>query len=148
MSLKRQINDDMKAAMKARDSQRLSAIRLLLAAMKQKEVDERIELDDAAITAVIDKMLKQRRDSLSQYEAAGRADLAAKEQAEIDVLTQYMPTPLTEAEIDALIEQAITDSGASGAAAMGKVVGLVRPQVTGRADMAQVSARIKNRLVQ
>jgi uncharacterized protein YqeY len=148
MSLKRQINDDMKAAMKARDSQRLSAIRLLLAAMKQKEVDERIELDDAAITAVIDKMLKQRRDSLSQYEAAGRADLAAKEQAEIDVLTQYMPTPLTEAEIDALIEQAITDSGASGAAAMGKVVGLVRPQVTGRADMAQVSARIKNRLAQ
>ncbi|GAB2948760.1 GatB/YqeY domain-containing protein [Aquaspirillum soli] len=148
MSLKRQINDDMKAAMKARDSQRLSAIRLLLAAMKQKEVDERIELDDAAITAVIDKMLKQRRDSLSQYEAAGRADLAAKEQAEIDVLTQYMPTPLTEAEIDALIEQAITDSGASGAAAMGKVVGLVRPQVMGRADMAQVSARIKNRLAQ
>lgn len=148
MSLKRQINDDMKAAMKARDSQRLSAIRLLLAAMKQKEVDERIELDDAAITTVIDKMLKQRRDSLSQYEAAGRADLAAKEQAEIDVLTQYMPTPLTEAEIDALIEQAITDSGASGAAAMGKVVGLVRPQVTGRADMAQVSARIKNRLAQ
>ena len=148
MSLKRQINDDMKAAMKARDSQRLSAIRLLLAAIKQKEVDERIELDDAAITAVIDKMLKQRRDSLSQYEAAGRADLAAKEQAEIDVLTQYMPTPLTEAEIDALIEQAITDSGASGAAAMGKVVGLVRPQVMGRADMAQVSARIKNRLAQ
>lgn len=148
MSLKRQINDDMKAAMKARDSQRLSAIRLLLAAMKQKEVDERIELDDAAITAVIDKMLKQRRDSLSQYEAAGRTDLAAKEQAEIDVLTQYMPTPLTEAEIDALIEQAITDSGASGAAAMGKVVGLVRPQVMGRADMAQVSARIKNRLAQ
>ena len=148
MSLKLQINDDMKAAMKARDSQRLSAIRLLLAAMKQKEVDERIELDDAAITAVIDKMLKQRRDSLSQYEAAGRADLAAKEQAEIDVLTQYMPTPLTEAEIDALIEQAITDSGASGAAAMGKVVGLVRPQVTGCADMAQVSARIKNRLAQ
>ncbi|WP_022654333.1 GatB/YqeY domain-containing protein [Aquaspirillum serpens] len=148
MSLKLQINDDMKAAMKARDSQRLSAIRLLLAAMKQKEVDERIELDDAAITAVIDKMLKQRRDSLSQYEAAGRADLAAKEQAEIDVLTQYMPTPLTEAEIDALIEQAITDSGASGAAAMGKVVGLVRPQVMGRADMAQVSARIKNRLAQ
>ena len=148
MSLKRQINDDMKAAMKARDSQRLSAIRLLLAAMKQKEVDERIELDDAAITAVIDKMLKQRRDSLSQYEAAGRADLAAKEQAEIDVLTQYMPTPLTEAEIDALIEQAITDSGATSAAAMGKVVGLVRPQVMGRADMAQVSARIKNRLAQ
>ena len=148
MSLKRQINDDMKAAMKARDSQRLSAIRLLLAAMKQKEVDERIELDDAAITAVIDKMLKQRRDSLSQYEAAGRTDLAAKEQAEIDVLTQYMPTPLTEAEIDALIEQAITDSGATGAAAMGKVVGLVRPQVMGRADMAQVSARIKNRLAQ
>ncbi len=148
MSLKLQINDDMKAAMKARDSQRLSAIRLLLAAMKQKEVDERIELDDAAITAVIDKMLKQRRDSLSQYEAAGRADLAAKEQAEIDVLTQYMPTPLTEAEIDALIEQAITDSGASGAAALGKVVGLVRPQVMGRADMAQVSARIKNRLAQ
>ena len=148
MSLKLQINDDMKAARKARDSQRLSAIRLLLAAMKQKEVDERIELDDAAITAVIDKMLKQRRDSLSQYEAAGRADLAAKEQAEIDVLTQYMPTPLTEAEIDALIEQAITDSGASGAAAMGKVVGLVRPQVMGRADMAQVSARIKNRLAQ
>lgn len=148
MSLKRQINDDMKAAMKARDSQRLSAIRLLLAAMKQKEVDERIELDDAAITAVIDKMLKQRRDSLSQYEAAGRTDLAAKEQAEIDVLTQYMPTPLTEAEIDALIEQAMTDSGATGAAAMGKVVGLVRPQVMGRADMAQVSARIKNRLAQ
>jgi len=146
MSLKVRISDDMKSAMKAKETERLSAIRLLMAAIKQKEVDERIELDDAAIVAVIDKMLKQRRDSISQYEAAQRQDLADKEKAEMTVLMAYMPQQLSEAEIDALVAKAVVDSGAASMQDMGKVMGLLRPQLAGRADMALVSARIKARL--
>jgi len=143
MTLKQQINDDMKQAMKARDSVRLGAIRLLMAAIKQKEVDEQVELDDTAVTAVIDKMIKQRRDSVTQYKAGGREDLVEAESAEIDVLVGYMPQPLSEAEIAALIEQAVADSGAAGMQDMGKVMALLRPQLAGRADMAAVSVLIK-----
>jgi len=146
MSLKVRISDDMKSAMKAKDTERLAAIRLLMAAIKQKEVDERIELDDAAIVVVIDKMLKQRRDSISQYEAAQRQDLADKEKAEMAVLMAYMPQQLSETEIDELVVKAVADSGASSMQDMGKVMGLLRPQLAGRADMALVSARIKARL--
>ncbi|MCG8991508.1 GatB/YqeY domain-containing protein [Laribacter hongkongensis] len=146
MTLKTRITDDMKTAMKAKDSVRLGALRLLLAAIKQKEVDERIELDDAAIIAVIDKQLKQRRDSISQYQAAQRADLADKEQAEMDVFAVYLPQPLSEAEIDALIESAIGATGAAGMGDMGKVMGVLRGQLAGRADMGAVSGRIKTRL--
>ncbi|PXX48107.1 hypothetical protein DFR38_108199 [Aquitalea magnusonii] len=146
MSLKVRISDDMKSAMKAKDTERLAAIRLLMAAIKQKEVDERIELDDAAIVVVIDKMLKQRRDSISQYEAAQRQDLADKEKAEMTVLMAYMPQQLSEAEIDELVAKAVVDSGAASMQDMGKVMGLLRPQLAGRADMALVSARIKARL--
>ena len=146
MSLKARIADDMKTAMKARDAERLAAIRLLMAAIKQKEVDERIELDDAAVTAVIEKMVKQRRDSITQYEAGNRPDLVAKEQAELAVLQDYMPQQLSEAEIEAIIDAAIASSGAAGAKDMGKVVGAVKPQVAGRADMGAVSARIKAKL--
>ncbi|WP_028537117.1 GatB/YqeY domain-containing protein [Paludibacterium yongneupense] len=147
MSLKIRISDDMKVAMKARDSARLSAIRLLLAAIKQREVDERIELDDAGVVAVIDKMLKQRRDSVSQYLAAKRQDLADKESFEMDVLMAYLPQQLTESEIDDLIAAAVAATGAATGAAsardMGKVMGLLKPQMAGRADMTVVSARIK-----
>jgi hypothetical protein len=146
MTLKARINDDMKAAMKAKDSVRLSAIRLLLAAIKQKEVDERIELDDAGVVAVVDKMQKQRRDSVTQYEAAQRQDLADKERFEMEVLAAYLPQPLSEAEIAALIDEAVTASGATGVADMGKVMGLVKPKMAGRADMAKVSAAIKAKL--
>ncbi|MCP9760062.1 GatB/YqeY domain-containing protein [Aquitalea sp. S1-19] len=146
MSLKSRITDDMKTAMKARDAVRLSAIRLLMAAIKQKEVDERIELDDAAIVAVVDKMLKQRRDSVTQYEAGGRQDLAEQEKAEMVVLADYLPQQLSVAEINALIEAAVESSGAAGMQDMGKVMALLRPQLAGRADMAAVSALIKARL--
>lgn len=146
MSLKVRISDDMKSAMKAKDTERLAAIRLLMAAIKQKEVDERIELDDPAIVVVIDKMLKQRRDSISQYEAAQRQDLADKEKAEMVVLMAYMPQQLSEAEIDELVAKAVVDSAAASMQDMGKVMGLLRPQLAGRADMALVSARIKAKL--
>ncbi|MDC7706174.1 GatB/YqeY domain-containing protein [Vogesella indigofera] len=146
MSLKARIQDDMKSAMKARETERLAAIRLLMAAIKQKEVDERIELDDAAITTVVDKMLKQRRDSISQYEAAQRQDLADKEKAEMAVLMAYLPQQLSEAEIDTMIEGAILSSGAAGMQDMGKVMALLKPHMAGRADMAAVSARIKAKL--
>ncbi|KZE31463.1 hypothetical protein EV683_11112 [Crenobacter luteus] len=146
MSLKTRISDDMKAAMKAKDAERLAAIRLLLAAIKQKEVDERVELDDAAIVALVDKMQKQRRDSIAQYEAASRQDLADKERAEMAVLAAYLPQPLSDDEIAALIDAAVTESGAAGVADMGKVMGLVKPKMAGRADMAKVSAAIKARL--
>ncbi|MBI3145251.1 MAG: GatB/YqeY domain-containing protein [Pseudogulbenkiania sp.] len=146
MSLKLRISDDMKTAMKAKDAERLGTIRLLMAAIKQKEVDERVELDDAGIVSVVDKMLKQRRDSVTQYEAAGRQDLADKEKAEMDVLTGYLPQQLTEVEIDALIDAAVAQSGAASMQDMGKVMGLLRPQMAGRADMAVVSARIKAKL--
>ena len=146
MSLKDRITDDMKAAMRAKETARLSAIRLLLAAMKQREVDERIELSDADILAIIEKMLKQRRDSVTQFEAGGRADLVAAERAEIEVLSGYMPQALSEAEIDAAIAAAIASTGASGAAGMGKVMAELKPKLAGRADLSAVSAKVKAKL--
>ena len=143
MSLKIRINEDMKTAMKARETARLGAIRLLLAAIKQKEVDERTELDDSAVLAVIDKMLKQRRDSISQYESAGRQDLADAEKFEVDVLTGYMPQALSEAEIQAAVADAIAASGAAGMQDMGKVMAVLKPKLAGRADMSQVSGLVK-----
>ena len=136
MSLKTRIQDDMKAAMRARESERLSAVRFLLAAIKQKEVDSRTELDDAATTAVIKKQIKQRRDSIQQYEQAGREDLAAKERFELTVLEAYMPPALSDAQIDDAIAQAIADSGATSPADMGKVMGPLKAALAGRADMA------------
>jgi uncharacterized protein YqeY len=146
MTLKSRITEDMKTAMRARETARLSTIRLLLAAMKQKEVDERVELSDADIVGIIDKMIKQRRESITQFEAGGRADLAAAERAEIDVLQGYMPLRLSDAEIDRLIDAAVSTAGVSGPAAMGKVMAALKPQLAGRADMGQVSARVKARL--
>lgn len=148
MSLKLRITDDMKAAMRAKETARLGAIRLLLAAMKQREVDERLELTDADVLAIIDKMLKQRRDSISQYEAAGRHDLAEAEKFEVSVLQSYMPQPLSEAEVVAAIEQAIVATGASGVQDMGKVMGVLKPQLAGRADLGKVSGQVKARLGQ
>lgn len=145
-TLKLRIQEDMKTAMKAGEKERLGVIRLILAAIKQREVDERITLDDTQVLAVLDKMLKQRRDSISQYSAAGRQDLADVESAEAVIIQEYLPQALTEAEIDALIDQAITETGAAGIAGMGKVMGVLKPQMQGRADMAVVSARIKARL--
>ena len=146
MSLKTRITEDMKAAMKARETARLGAIRLLLAAMKQREVDERIELDDAGIVAVIEKMLKQRRDSISQYEAAQRQDLAAAERLEVDVLSAYMPAGLSTDELAAIVAAAVAAAGAAGPADMGKVMAVVKPQVAGRADMGEVSKLVKAKL--
>ncbi len=146
MSLKLQINEDMKTAMRARDGARLATIRLLMAAMKQKEVDERIELDDAAVITVIEKMLKQRKDSITQYEAAKRQDLADAEKFEVQVLSAYMPQALSSAELEAIIAKALVDSGARAPAEMGKVIALVKPQVAGRADMGEVSRLVKTKL--
>ena len=146
MSLKVRINEDMKAAMRAKDSARLSALRLLLAAIKQKEIDERIELDDAAVLAVVDKMLKQRRDSVAQYEAAQRFDLASAERFEIDVLSAYKPAGLSADQIAAAVDEAIKATGASGAADMGKLMAVLKPQLAGKADMAEVSKLVKLRL--
>jgi uncharacterized protein YqeY len=146
VSLKSRITEDMKAAMRAKDAPRLGAIRLLQAAIKQREVDERIELDDTQVIEAIEKMLKQRRDSISQYEAANRHDLADVEKFEVAVLQSYLPQPLTEAEIVELLDKAIADTGASGVKDMGKVVAAVKPQVVGRADMGKVSGLIKARL--
>ncbi|MCK9201717.1 MAG: GatB/YqeY domain-containing protein [Gallionella sp.] len=143
MSLKQQISDDMKAAMRAREAARLGAIRLLLAAMKQREVDERIELTDADVVAIIEKMMKQRRDSISQYEAAGRQDLADVEKFEMSVLQAYMPQQLSEAEINVAVAEAIA---ATGPQDMGKVMGVLKAQLAGRADMGKVSALIKAQL--
>jgi hypothetical protein len=143
MSLKDRINDDMKAAMRARETGRLGTIRLLLAGIKQREVDERVTLDDAGITAVIDKMIKQRKDSISQFEAAGRTDLANNESAEVAVLTAYMPAQLSEAEIAAEVQAAVAQSGAAGPQDMGKVMGVLKPKLAGRADMTAVSALVK-----
>ncbi len=146
MSLKEQIQEDMKTAMRAKDAQRLGAIRLLQAALKQKEVDERITLDDAAVLAIVDKLIKQRRDSITQFESAGRTDLADKEKFELTVLSAYLPQALTEAEIAAAIDAAIAETDAAGAGAMGKVMALLKPRLAGRADMTQVSAQVKARL--
>lgn len=146
MSLKARITDDMKAAMRAGEKERLGAIRLILAALKQREVDERIVLDDAQILAILEKMLKQRRDSIEQYSAANREDLAAVERAEVAVIQAYMPAPLSSEDLDRIVAKAIADSGATSAREMGKVVGLVKPLVAGRADMGQISELIKARL--
>ncbi len=146
MSLRQQITEDMKAAMRAKEAQRLGAIRLLLAAMKQREVDERIELSDEQVVAIIEKMLKQRRDSISQFEAAGRQDLADGEKFEMTVLQAYMPQALSDAEVEALVVAAVVSSGAAGVKDMGKVMAAVKPQVAGRADMGKVSTLIKSKL--
>ncbi len=146
MTIKEQIMADMKAAMKAHDAGRLGAIRLLMAAIKQKEVDERIQCGDADIISIIAKLVKQRHDSIEQYKAANRQDLADKEQAEIEVLSTYLPKPFSEEEIAAIIDEAIASIGAHGMAAMGKVMGAVKPKLTGRADMGKVSALIKQKL--
>ena len=133
----------MKTAMKGGDKPRLAVIRLMLAAMKQVEVDERIELDDTRVIAILDKMVKQRRESISQFGPAGRDDLVVKEQAEIDIISEFLPQALSEAEIEAIINQAIADTGASSMKEMGKVMAQARPRLVGRADMGAVSARIK-----
>ena len=143
MSLKEQITEDMKAAMRAKDSERLGTIRLLTAAMKQKEVDERIELDDAAVIAVIDKMVKQRKDSITAFEQGGRADLAAKEAAELVVLEAYLPARLSADEIAAEVQAIVSALGAKGPGDMGKVMGAVKAKLAGKADMGQVSAAVK-----
>lgn len=143
MSLKDQITEDMKSAMRAKDSARLGTIRLLLAAIKQKEVDERIALDDAQVTAVIDKMLKQRRDSISQFEGAGRQDLVDAEKAELEILTAYMPQQMGADEVRAVIAEVIAAVGATGPADMGKVMGPLKAKLAGKTDMAAASALVK-----
>ncbi len=143
MSLKQQINDDVKAAMLAKDTERRDTIRLLTAAIKQKEVDERIELDDAGVIAVIDKMVKQRKDSIAAFEQGGRADLAAKEAAELVVLQAYLPARLSAEEVAAEVKAIVAEIGAKGPGDMGKVMGAVKAKLAGKADMAQVSAAVK-----
>jgi uncharacterized protein YqeY len=146
MTLKDRINEDMKAAMRAKDSPRLTAIRMLLAAMKQKEVDERVVLDDAAVVAIVEKAIKQRRESIAQFEKAGRNDLADGEKFELGVLSAYLPQQLGDAEIAAAVDAAIAESGAAGAKDMGKVMALVKPRLAGKADMGKVSALVKAKL--
>lgn len=146
MDLKERIADDMKAAMRAKDSARLEAIRMLRAAIQRREVDERIALDDGAVLGVIEKLVRQGQESIQQFEAAGRADLVAKEQASLAVFAAYQPTPLSPTELEGLIQAALTETGATSIKEMGKVVALLKPQLQGRADMASVSARIKERL--
>lgn len=143
MSLKQQINDDIKAAMLAKDTERRDTIRLLTAAIKQKEVDERIELDDAGVIAVIDKMVKQRKDSIAAFEQGGRADLAAKEAAELTVLQAYLPARLSAEEVAAEVKAIVAELGAKGPGDMGKVMGAVKAKLAGKADMGQVSAAVK-----
>lgn len=146
MSLKQRLDEDVKAAMRARDRERLGTLRLITAAIKQREVDERIVLDDAQVLAVIDKMVKQRRESITQFDAAGRTDLADKERFEVAILQEFLPEALGEAEIEQLITDAIAASGAQSARDMGAVMAQLRPKVQGRADMAEVSRRVKARL--
>lgn len=146
MTLKQQISEDMKTAMRAKDSARLGAVRLLLAAIKQKEVDERIELDDTAVIVIVEKLLKQRKDSASQYQAAGRMDLANQENFEIGVLNAYMPQAMSAEEVAALIQQAVSETGAASARDMGKVIAWLKPKLAGRADMAAVSGLVKTAL--
>jgi len=148
MTLKTRITEDMKAALRARETARLSTIRLLLAAIKQKEVDERVELGEADVVGIIDKMIKQRRESIAQFDRGSRPDLAAAEQAEIDILQAYMPKPLSEAEIDTLVADAVEKAGASGMSAMGRVMSVLKAELAGRAHMSQVSAKVKARLAQ
>jgi hypothetical protein len=146
MALRDRITEDMKSAMRAGEKQRLATIRMALAAIKQREVDERITLDDTQVLAVLEKMIKQRREAITQFKSGGRADLVAKETAEIGVLQHYLPAQLSEAELEALIAKAVVASGAASLKDMGKVMALVKPQAQGRADMGAVSARIKQKL--
>jgi uncharacterized protein YqeY len=147
-SLKDRITEDMKAAMRAREAERLGAIRMLLAAIKQKEVDERIVADDAQVAAIVDKLIKQRRDSISQFEQAGRTDLVDRERAEVEVLSAYLPKQLTEEEVAAEVDAAIAASGAAGPQDMGKVMGALKPKLAGRTDLSKVSGIVKARLAQ
>jgi hypothetical protein len=146
MGLKARIQEDMKSAMRAGEKEKLANIRMVMAAIKQREVDERIELDDAQVLSVIDKMIKQRRESVAQFKAGGRADLVAKEEAELAQLGAYMPAQLSESELDAMIAEAITATGASSIKDMGKVMAAIKAKAAGRADMGAVGARIKARL--
>jgi len=143
MSMKQQLIEDMKAAMKAGEKDRLGVIRLINAALKQREVDERIEITDSVVLAVLEKMLKQRRDSVSQYEAAGREDLAAVERYEIGIIETYLPAKMGDAELAAEVAKAVSDSGAAGPADMGKVMAILKPRIAGKADMGQASAKVK-----
>lgn len=146
MSLKDRIAEDMKAAMRSKDTPRLDTIRMLRAAIQRKEVDDQVTLDDDGVLAVIDKQIKQGRDSIEQFTQGKRRDLADKEQAQIDILTEYMPAPLSEAELDNLIREAIKETGAESMKDMGKVMGKLKPQIQGRADMGQVSGKVKSLL--
>ena len=147
-AIKGQITEDMKTAMRAQDKERLATIRLILAALKQREVDERIELSDADVLAILDKMLKQRRESITQYEAAQRQDLADKEIAEMNLIQHYLPSPLSTEEIGALIDAAIQETNAANVRDMGKVMGIIKPKIQGRADVGAVSNQVKDRLSQ
>lgn len=146
MSLKQRIQDDMKTALRAKDSARLSAVRLLIAAIKQREIDDRVELDDAGIMSTVEKLVKQRRDSASQYDAANRPELAAGERFEIEVLSAYLPAQLSDAELDAEIAAAITEAGATTIADLGRVMPLLKTRLAGRADMAEASRRVRAKL--
>jgi hypothetical protein len=146
MTLKDRVTEDMKAAMRAREAGRLSAIRMLLAAIKQREVDSRAEADDTAVLAIVEKLIKQRKDAIAQFAAGGRADLVAKETAEVEVLADYLPQQMSDAEVGAAIDAAIAEAGAAGPAAMGRVMGLLKPRLAGRADIGRVSAMVKGRL--
>ena len=146
MPLREQLNEDMKAAMKAREAEKLGALRLLLAAVKQREVDERITLDDAGVISVVEKMLKQRKDSIAQFEKGARQDLADKEKFEVAILEAYLPQQLAQAEVDAIIAEALAATGAKSPADMGKVMVVVKPRLAGRADMGKVSALVKAKL--
>jgi len=146
MALREQVNEDMKAAMKAREAEKLGALRLLLAAVKQREVDERITLDDGGVISVVEKMIKQRRDSIAQFEKAARQDLVDKEKFEVAVLEGYLPKQLSQGEIEAIVAAAMASSGASSPADMGKVMSVLKPQLAGRADMGKVSALVKAKL--
>jgi len=145
-TLKTRIQDDVKDAMRSKDKDRLGTLRLITAAIKQKEVDERIDMDDAAVINVLEKMVKQRKDSISQYSQAGRDDLAAKEQTELDLIQTYLPEQMSEAEIEAVVSQAVSDTGAAGMKDMGKLMAAIKPQIAGKADMGLVSKIVKAKL--
>ena len=145
-TLKDRITEDMKSAMRAKDAPRLSAIRLLQAAIKQKEVDERITVDDAAVMSIVEKLIKQRKDSIDQFAKAGRNDLVAKEKAELDLLSGYLPQQMSDAELEVAVNAAIAESGAAGPQGMGKVMAVLKPRIAGRADMGKASAIVKQRL--
>lgn len=146
MSLKVRIQDDMKAALRAKDSARLSAVRLLIAAIKQREIDDRVELDDTAVMATVEKLVKQRRDAATQYDAANRPELAASERFEIEVLSAYLPEALTDAQLDAEIDAALTETNAGSPADMGRVMAILKPRLAGRADMSTASRRVREKL--